>query len=138
MKRMQTKNNMKSIQLFALTFLTSMPSLFAMGSRPTDPNTPPPPAWVQFFPMLVMVAVFYFRLIRPQIRQRKERDRMMGGIKKGDHIVTQGGVFATVVNINPDSYEVKINDETKIKIRKSAVTEVLPAESKAEIVAAGQ
>ena len=138
MKRMQTKNNMRSIQLFALSFLTSMPSLFAMGSRPTDPNSPPPPVWVQFFPMLVMVAVFYFLLIRPQIRQRKERDKMMNEIKKGDRVVTQGGVFATIVNINTDSYEVKINDETKIKIRKSAVTEVLSSESAAAIVAAGQ
>jgi len=88
--------------------------------------------------MLVMVAVFYFLLIRPQIRQRKERDKMMNEIKKGDRVVTQGGVFATIVNINTDSYEVKINDETKIKIRKSAVTEVLSSESAAAIVAAGQ
>lgn len=50
---------------------------------------------------------------------------MLNSVKKGDKIVTQGGVFATVVNVNTDSYEVKINEETKIKIRKSAVSEVL-------------
>lgn len=123
---------MKRVPKFICSLIllpTTASSLFAMASHPTDPNAPPPPAWVQFFPMLVMVAVFYFLLIRPQLRQKKERDAMLGALKKGDRIVTQGGVFATIVNINADSYEVKLNEETKVKIRKSAVAEVLPPEN---------
>lgn len=128
----------QKISLFVIAVLTSTSSLFAMAARPADPNTPPPPAWVQFFPMLVMVAVFYFLLIRPQMRQRKERDQLLSSIKKGDKIVTQGGVFATIVNINPDSYEVKINEETKIKIRRSAVAEVISDVVTPEIVASSK
>ena len=124
----------KSIAMRSLPFLLGCVSqVSAMASRPTDPNAPPPPAWVQFFPMLVMVGVFYFLLIRPQLRQKKDRDNMINALKKGDLIVTQGGVFATIVNINSDSYDVKINEDTKIKIRKSAVAEVLGSENVVEI-----
>jgi preprotein translocase subunit YajC len=66
---------------------------------------------------------------------------MLNAIKKGDRIVTQGGVFATIVNVNSDSYEVKINEDTKIKIRKSAVAEVLTSEPGAatpEAITAGK
>ncbi len=104
-------------------------SVFAMAARPnTDPNAPPPPAWAQWFPIVIMVGVFYFLLIRPQSKQRKERDNMMNNLKKGDRIVTQGGLIATVVNVSPDVLDIKLNEDVKVKIRRSGVAEVLPAE----------
>lgn len=106
--------------------LSAMPVdlVWAMASQPVDPNTPPPPAWVSFMPMLFMVAIFYFLLIRPQMKQRNERRIMLDAIKKGDKVVTQGGLIATVVAIGPTTMEVKLNDETKVKILRSAVTEI--------------
>lgn len=108
-------------------------NLWAMGGRPPDPDAPPPPAWVQWFPILVMVAVFYFLLIRPQMRHRRERDAMLGSVKKGDRIVTQGGLIATVVNVGPDVLDIKLNDETKVKLRRQGVAEVLRDEAAAVV-----
>lgn len=118
--------------VFALTVLNQ--NLWAMASRPNpDPNAPQAPGWVQWFPMLVMVAVFYLLLIRPQMKQKKERDQMLGALKKGDQVVTQGGFIVTIVNLAPDFADVKINEETKAKIRRSAIVEVVNAPAAAQI-----
>jgi preprotein translocase subunit YajC len=99
----------------------------AMATRPnTDPNAPPPPAWIQAAPIIVMVLIVYMLIFRPQATQRKQRQQMIDSLKKGDKIVTQGGLIATVVNISPTILEVKLNEETKVKIQRSAVAEVLP------------
>ena len=62
---------------------------------------------------------------------------MLNNLKKGDRIVTQGGLIVTVTNITGDIVDIKINDETKAKLKRSGVTEVLPNESgviQAEVV----
>ncbi len=107
-----------------VTATLSTSNLWAMAAKPTDPNAPPPPAWVSFMPMLFMVGVFYFLLIRPQMKQRKERQNMLDAVKKGDKIVTTGGIIATVVSISPTIMEVKLNEETKVKVLRSAVAEI--------------
>lgn len=113
--------------------------VFAMGGRANpDPNAPPPPAWAQWFPIVVMVGVFYFLLIRPQMKQKKERENMMNEIKKGDRIVTQGGLIATVVNVGPDALEIKLNEETKVKLKRSGVAEVLKTEIQVEAAVNGK
>lgn len=108
-------------------------TLWAMAAQPNpDPNAPPPPGWVKWFPIFVMVGVFYFLIIRPQSKQRRERDNMINNLKKGDRIVTSGGLIATVVNVTGDTVDIKLNEETKAKLRKSGIAEVLPQESAVE------
>lgn len=116
-----------SFSLFSLIQLTQTAA--AMASRPVDPNAPPPPAWAQWFPMIVMVGVFYFLLIRPQMRQRRERQKMVDSLKKGDRVSTNGGFIVTIVNLGPTVVDVKLNDETKAKILRSAIVEVLPEQT---------
>ncbi|MBV9079764.1 MAG: preprotein translocase subunit YajC [Elusimicrobia bacterium] len=121
------------LALFSLSLAASA-SAWAMAGAPNrDPNAPPPPAWVQWVPMLVLVGVFYFFLLRPQSKQRQERETMMGGLKRGDKIVTQSGFIATVVNVAPKFIEVKLNDETKVKMLKSGVSEILSASAEADL-----
>ena len=120
------KNRFSTAVFSSLAFLAATANSFALGSmRPADPNAPQPPAWAQMMPILVMFGVFYFLLIRPQMRQRKNRDAMLAELKKGDKIVTNGGLIATVVNVGPTVLEVKLNEETKVKIQRSAVAEIL-------------
>ena len=98
---------------------------FAMASRSVDPNAPPPPAWVSFFPMIVIFLILYLMILRPQSRQRRERHRMLEAVKKGDKIVTQGGLHAVVMNISPKTLEVKLGEETRVTMQRSAVAEIL-------------
>lgn len=78
--------------------------------------------------MLVMFAIIYFLMIRPEQKKQKERQRMIGEIKKGDRILTIGGVYGTVGNVKTDSIMVKVAENTVVEVRKTAVSEVLNAE----------
>lgn len=113
---------MKQFIVVVALFLAE--NVMAMASRPVDPSTPPPPAWVQWAPIFFVFGIMYFLFIRPQNKQRREQQNMLSALKKGDKVVTQGGLIATIVNISPTTLEVKINDETKAKILRSAVTQV--------------
>ncbi len=122
-------NKFKTMLVMAgLVVVSNVNSLFAMAQKPAG-DGPPPPAWVQFTPFLVMFAVFYFLLIRPQLRQKKEKEQLMTGLKKGDRVVTQGGFIVTISNIYPTVLEVKLNDETRAKILRSAVVDVYKDEA---------
>jgi len=113
--------------ILSLAFLSQSMGAWAMGAAPnSNPNAPPAPAWVQWVPIAVMVSVFYLLLIRPQSKQRKERETMLEAVKKGDRIVTTGGLVVTVVGVSGDTLDVKINDETKAKLKRSGIAEVLP------------
>jgi len=107
------------------TLLLNASRAMAMARPPADPNAPPPPPWVSFMPIVVMIFIFYILLIRPQMRQKKDQENMIRSLKKGDRILTSGGFFATVVNLGPDFVEVKLNEETRVKIQRSAVAQVL-------------
>ena len=67
------------------------------------------------------------------MKQKKDRQQMVDSLKRGDKIITQGGFYATVVNIGPGFVEIKLNEETKVKIQRSAVQEVLPEQKAAEV-----
>ena len=76
-----------------------------------------------FAPLLVMFVVFYFLLIRPQQQRQKELNQTIQNLKKGDRVVTAGGVIGTIVGIQNDYVILKVGDgETKIEILKSAIT----------------
>jgi len=75
-----------------------------------------------FFTIGLIFLVFYFLLIRPQQKQQKKLSAMREGLKKGDKIVTTGGIFGTIDTINPDSAVVYINDKTKIEVTKSSIS----------------
>ncbi len=73
-------------------------------------------------------AIFYFLLIRPQQKQRKDRDRMLASVKKGDRVVTSGGLHGTVVGLNEQTVMLKVADQVKLEFDRSAVARVVAAE----------
>lgn len=76
-----------------------------------------------FAPLLVMFVVFYFLLIQPQQKRQKELERMIQDLKKGDRIITSGGIIGTIAGIQNDYVILKVGDsDTKIEVLKSAVT----------------
>lgn len=86
------------------------------GQQPSNPM-------LAFLPLIVMFVVFYFLLIRPQQKRQKELSQMIQNIKKGDRIVTSGGIIGTVAGIQNDYVVVKVGEgDIKIEVLKSAIT----------------
>ncbi len=76
-----------------------------------------------FAPLIIMFVVFYFLLIRPQQTRQKELNKMIEDLKKGDRVVTSGGLIGTIVGVQNDYVILKVGDsETKVEILKTAVT----------------
>jgi len=74
-----------------------------------------------FIPLLILFAIFYFLIIRPQNKQRKEHEAMLAGLKKGDKVITNGGLIATIVKPEEDLLKIKLNDETIVKLDRAFV-----------------
>jgi preprotein translocase subunit YajC len=70
-------------------------------------------------------AIFYFMIIRPQKKQADQRKAMIEAIKRGDKIVTSGGIFATVKDVKADRVVVTIAEGVKVEVAKTAITGVL-------------
>jgi len=75
--------------------------------------------------MLAVFMIFFFLVIRPQRKQQKEREAMIEGVKKGDEVLTAGGILGTVVGRKGDVVIVKVDDQTKLRVQKTAITSVL-------------
>jgi len=72
-------------------------------------------------PFLLIIVVFYFLILRPQQKRQKERAKLLEGVKKGDKIITSGGIHGYVEGIEDNSVLVKIADNVKVKMEKSAI-----------------
>lgn len=83
------------------------------------------PGIMQFLPMVVMlVAIFYLLVFRPQQKKQKEQQDMIASLKKGDAIVTAGGIHGVVAGLKEDVVVVKIADNVKIEVSKGSITTV--------------
>lgn len=102
-------------------FVDKLTILLAMA--PTQQGADQPPGWVHLMPLLVMIFVFYFILIRPQAKQAKQQEQMRGGLQKGDKVVTNGGVVGVVLAVKERTISLR-SDDTKLEVLKSAVTSV--------------
>ena len=79
-------------------------------------------SWMQLFPFVLIIVVFYFFMIRPQMKKQKELKKFREALKKGDKVITSGGIYGTVTEIKGDnSVIVEIADNVKVKIDKSAI-----------------
>ncbi|MCL5268032.1 MAG: preprotein translocase subunit YajC [Bacteroidetes bacterium] len=74
----------------------------------------------------LIIFIFYFMIIRPQSKRQKERQKMLEAMKKGDKIVTSGGIHGKIIGMEDKTVLVEISDNVKIKVEKSAVTTILP------------
>ena len=78
--------------------------------------------------MVVVMGIFYVMLILPQQRQRKKVQGMLAALKSGDKVVTNGGIYGTINGIDGDTVILKIADQVKIRIARSAITQVETSE----------
>ena len=78
-----------------------------------------------FMPFIIMLAVFYVFLIRPQQKQQKERQNMLNALKKGDKVVTIGGIHGEITALKDDVITLRVADKVEIRISRSGVGRVI-------------
>lgn len=81
------------------------------------------------FPFILIYAIFYFLIIRPQRKKEKAHLQMLGQLSKNDEIVTAGGIHATVVNVKEKTVVARIDDNVKLELEKTSVAQVKRAQS---------
>ena len=82
-----------------------------------DPKNP----LIQFLPFLVIFGIFYLLLIMPMRRRQKKHQELLGKLTKGDRVITNGGIFGTVVEVENDVLTLRIAENVKIQVARSAV-----------------
>src|SRR3954471_6732191 len=85
---------------------------------------------VQMFPFLIIFVIFYFLILRPQSQRAKQHQATIMAVKKGDEVITGGGIRGRVTKVTDDEAEVEIAQGVKIRVIKSTITQVLTANAK--------
>src|SRR5579863_1927603 len=81
---------------------------------------------LQLLPILAIMVIFYVLLILPAQRRQKKTQEMINALKNGDKVITNGGLFGTIVGIEGDSVQLRIADQVKVKVLRSAVSALQP------------
>ena len=106
------------MNLFSLPLLLGAPE--GAGGQPASGMG----QFMSFAPFILIIAIFYFLIIRPQNKKQKETQRMLSALKKGDRVVTIGGVHGTIAAVKDGSVVLKGDDNVKIEFTRSAVASV--------------
>lgn len=77
--------------------------------------------WSSLIPLLLIMVVFYFFLIRPQMKRQKDLKNFREALKKGDHIITAGGIYGKINNISDNVITIDVGNNILLKVDKSAV-----------------
>jgi preprotein translocase subunit YajC len=93
-----------------------------LWAQAPGPGLGGPSFLIQLVPFLLIFVIFYFLLIRPQAKRQREHAAMLSGLKKGDEVLTQGGIFGVVVGTRDDVVVLKIAEETKVEVAKHAIS----------------
>lgn len=96
---------------------------YAMGPTPTSGSGQGGPAglFTSLIPLILIFVIFYFLLIRPQQKRAKEHKTMIENLKKGDKIITSGGIYGIIEAVGTNTITVKVAENTKVKIGKAYV-----------------
>jgi preprotein translocase subunit YajC len=86
----------------------------------------------QFLPIVAIGLVFYFLVIAPASKQRKKQAEMLSALKKGDRVLTTGGIYGTIQGVEPEAVYLKISDTVKVKVARSAISGVVTGESESK------
>ena len=80
-------------------------------------------------PFLLIIVIFYFFLIRPQNKKQKETEKMLAALKKGDKVITIGGIHGTISSVKEKTVIVKVDENTKLEFNRSAISSVEKTEA---------
>jgi preprotein translocase subunit YajC len=95
-------------------------TLLALGGAAPANGEPNPMASLVL--MVVIFSIFYFVLILPMRTKQRKLDELIKGLKTGDKVIVSPGIFGTIVGVEDDSFQVRVDDKTKLRVLKSAVS----------------
>jgi preprotein translocase subunit YajC len=78
-----------------------------------------------FLPIILIFVIFYFLLIRPQQKQKKEHQNLLANIKVGDNVLTAGGIYGRVTGLKDDKVTVEISDKVRVKVNRGHIAGVV-------------
>ena len=102
--------------------ICSLNPLLAFGPTP-QPGQQPPPFWTSLVPLILLVLVFYFALIRPQQRKQKQQAELLKAVRPGDKILTNSGIVGVVVTVREKTLTLRSAD-AKFEMTKAAIAEI--------------
>ena len=85
-----------------------------------------PPAWIQWLPIIGMILIFWFLIIRPQMKRQKEHQQKISALKKGDQVVTAGGLVGKVTKVDDTYAELELAQGVRVKAVKSTIGDIIP------------
>ncbi len=85
-----------------------------------------PPAWISFLPIIGMVLIFWFLIIRSQMKRQKEHQTKIAAVKKGDQVVTAGGLVGKVLKVDDTYVELELGANVRVKAIKSTIGDIIP------------
>ncbi len=97
--------------------------ILALAPQP-QPGQPSPPAWTSLVPLVLLIVVFYFILIRPQQKRAKQQAELLKSVHPGDKVLTSSGILGVVITVKDKSVSIRSAD-SKLEITKSAITEII-------------
>lgn len=102
--------------------------MLAMAAPPQGEGGGPTALLIQIMPIVLIFLVFWFMIIRPQKKQQEQRRTMLDGLKRGDRIITNGGLYATVRDVKGEVVTATIGENVKVEISRQAIATVQHAE----------
>ena len=85
-----------------------------------------PPSWMTWLPIVGMVLIFWFLIIRPQMKRQKEHQQKVAGLKKGDQVVTQGGLVGKIGKVDDTYVDIDLGKDVRVKAVRHTIGEVIP------------
>jgi preprotein translocase subunit YajC len=97
--------------------MTANRILLALAGPPTGESNP----YAGMIMMTLIFMIFYFVLIQPMKSKQRKLEDLVKRLKSGDRVILSGGIFGTIVGVDDDAFQVRIDDKTRIKVLKSSV-----------------
>ena len=97
------------------------PAFILMMGQPASTTGGQPNALVTFLPLLAVFVIFYFFMIRPQMKKQKEMTNYRNSLKKGDKVITTGGIYGKIYEVKDNYVMLEVGGDLKLKVDKSAL-----------------
>jgi preprotein translocase subunit YajC len=99
---------------------------FLIASAYAQDAAPQGGGLMSFLPLIIIFVIFYFLLIRPQMKRAKEHRQLVANLAKGDEVVTNGGLLGKILNVGETFLTLELADNVVVKIQRHAVSSVMP------------